>query len=141
MEFSSPKDCPVVLGIRTRQYCGINALTSHHFLAASKRRSSWGRMPLMISFRFLRDLGLVSRLVTLVRFVGGVGFQVIGALEGEDCSRSRARTLVDSGGSLIWDASVGSDHSEGDELKIVVDECERMEPKYILRGASSDAPV
>ena len=116
-------------------------LTSHHFLTASKRRSSCGRIPLMISFRFLRDLGLVNRLVTLVRFVGGVGFQVMGVPSGEGWSRSRAMTFVDSGGSLIWDASVGSDHSEGDELKIVVDECERMEPKYILRGASSDAPV
>ena len=95
----------------------------------------------MINFRFLRDLGLVKRLVTLVRFVGGVGFQVMGVLSREGWSRSRAMTFVDCGGSLIWDASVGSDHSEGDELKIVVDECERMEPKYILRGASSDEPV
>lgn len=49
---------------------------------------------------------------------------------------SRARTLVDSGGSLMCDALVGSDQSEGEELKMVVDECERIEPKYILRGAS-----
>ena len=95
----------------------------------------------MMSFRFLRALGLVSKLVTLVRFVGVVGFHVMGAPSELERSLSRAMTFVDSGGSLICEASVGSDHSEGEVLKIVVDECERMEPKYIVRGASDDVRV
>ena len=106
-------------------------------------------MPLMISFRFLRALGLVSMCVTEPKLVGVDGFHVIGAPPGPSDAESapppwpwpwsrwsRARTLVDSGGSLMCDASVGSDQSEGEELKMVVDECERIEPKYILRGAS-----
>ena len=112
----------------------------------------------MISFRFLRALGLVSMCVTEPKLVGVDGFQVIivGAPPGPSDAESapppwpwpwsrsrwsRARTLVDSGGSLMCDASVGSDQSEGEELKMVVDECERIEPKYILRGASEDVRV
>lgn len=116
-------------------------LTSHHLLAASKRRSSSGGMPLIISFRFLRALGLVKRVVTLPKLVGVAGFQATGAPSEDDVTRSRARTLVDSGGSHMCEASVGRDHKEGDEPKIVVDECERIEPKYILRWASEDVRV
>ena len=99
----------------------------------------------MISLRFLRALGLASMLVTVPKCAGVDGFQVTGAPPPPPCCCSaaapRASTLVDSGGSLMCDASVGSDHSEGDELKMVVDECERIEPKCILRGASEDVRV
>ena len=98
-------------------------------------------MPLIISLRFLRALGLVKMFVTLPKLVGVAGFQVMGAPSELDRTRSRARTLVDSGGSCMWDASVGRDHKEGEEPKIVVDEWERIEPKYILRWASDDVRV
>ena len=97
----------------------------------------------MISLRFLRALGLASMLVTVPKWAGVDGFQVTGAPPAPPCCCSaaapRASTLVDSGGSLMCDASVGSDQSEGDALKIVVDECERIEPKYTLRAAGAAA--
>ena len=77
-------------------------------------------------------------LVTVPKWVGGSGLQVTGELSEAERTRSRARTLVDSGGSLMCDASVGSDQRDGEVLKMVVDECERMEPKYILRGTSAE---
>lgn len=117
------------------------ALTSHHFLTPSKRRSSSGGIPLMISLRFLRAFGLVNRLLTLPMWAGVDGLQVIGAPSELDMTLSLAMTFVDSGGSYICDASAGSDHNDGVELKIVVEEWERIEPKYILRGASDDVRV
>ena len=92
----------------------------------------------MMSFLFFRAFGLASMFVTVPKFVGVAGFHVTGAVSEVESIRSRARTFVDSGGSLIWEASVGSDQSDGEELKMVVDECERIEPKYILRGASDE---
>ena len=97
-------------------------------------------MPLMISFLFFRALGLASMLVTVPKWVGGSGLQVTGELSEAERTRSRARTLVDSGGSLMCDASVGSDQRDGEVLKMVVDECERIEPKYTLRAAGAAAP-
>ena len=95
----------------------------------------------MISFLFLRALGLASMLVTVPKWVGGSGLQVTGELSEAERTRSRARTLVDSGGSLMCEASVGSDQSEGEELKMVVEEWERMDPKYTFLGASDDVRV
>lgn len=116
---------------------------SHHFLTPSKRRSSSGGIPLIISLRFFRDRGLVRMFVTFPRCGTAVddGFHATEAPSELDCSLSRAITFSLSGGSLMCDASVGSDHSEGDALKMVVDECERMEPKCILRGASDEVRV
>lgn len=116
---------------------------SHHFLTPSKRRSSSGGMPLIISLRFFRDRGLVRMFVTLPRCGTAVddGFHATEAPSELDCSLSRAMTFSLSGGSLMCDASVGSDQSEGDALKMVVEECERMEPKCILRGASAEVRV
>ena len=87
--------------------------------------------------RFLRALGLVSRFVTLPKLVGVAGFQAVGA----PSVLSLAITFVDSGGSLMCEASVGSDQSEGEELKMVVEEWERMDPKYTFLGASDDVRV
>ena len=118
---------------------------SHHFFTPSNRRASSGGIPLMISFRFLpRVRGLVNMLVTPPMWgttPEGEGFQAADAPSEAESTLSRASTFSDSGGSLMCDASVGSDHSEGDELKMVVDECERIEPKCILRGASEDVRV
>ncbi|OJT11955.1 hypothetical protein TRAPUB_11502 [Trametes pubescens] len=100
-------------------------------------------MPLIISLRFFRDRGLVRIFVTLPRCGTAVddGFHATEAPSELDCSLSRAITFSLSGGSLMCDASVGSDHSEGDALKMVVEECERIEPKCILRGASDEVRV
>lgn len=42
-------------------------------------------------------------------------------------------TFVESGGSYMCDASIGSDHSEGEDDEKMGGDCERKDPKCCLR--------
>ena len=97
----------------------------------------------MISFRLRLCLGLASAAETLPKlgvFAEGIlrerGIRMLLAF-----SRSRARTFSESGGSFMWDASVGSDQREGEVPERMEGDCARTEPKGSFRevlGVSRD---
>lgn len=103
-------------------------------------------MPLMINFRFFLALGLPITEGTVPKFdiLAVDTLRERGIRTALGLSLSCAITFVESGGSFICEASVGSDHSDGVEVEKMAGEWARTEPRFSLRvtlGASIDVLV